>query len=304
MKYAVYKLAFKTGVHFGNGALSNSGISFLADNLFSALFIEALKLEKSSELYEQVKNGRLIFSDAFPYIKDTFYLPKPMIYIEPKDKGSSKAKKAYKKLKYIPAQYMKDYLSGEIDTGKCDLGGLGDSVEHIMAAVSREGADTVPYSVGTFFFNTGCGLYIIAGYENESAIELFEELMESLSFTGIGGKKTSGKGKFDFITAKKSDLVMNLLGQKTGRYMLLSTALPKDEELEAAIEGAAFLMQRRAGFIYSDSFAEESLKKNNLYTMQAGSCFKNTFNGDIYDVSGGRGKHAVYRYAKPMFMEV
>ena len=40
-----------------------------------------------------------------------------------------------------------------------------------------------------------------------------------------------------------------------------------------------------------------------MYVFAAGSCFKNEFEGDIYDVTNG-GSHPVYRYAKPLFMGV
>lgn len=42
--------------------------------------------------------------------------------------------------------------------------------------------------VNTWNFNTGTGLYVLAGYENECDRELLDELFESLQYTGIGGK--------------------------------------------------------------------------------------------------------------------
>ena len=82
--------------------------------------------------------------------------------------------------------------------------------------------------------------------------------------------------------------------------MLLSTALPREEELDAALEDSSYLLQKRAGFVFSETYAPELRKKKDLYTMQAGSCFKSRFQGDIYDVGMG-GAHPVYRYAKAMF---
>ena len=43
MNYRIYKLKFKNGVHFGNGTLDESAVTFQADVLFSALYIEAIK---------------------------------------------------------------------------------------------------------------------------------------------------------------------------------------------------------------------------------------------------------------------
>ena len=53
----------------------------------------------------------------------------------------------------------------------------------------------------------------------------------------------------------------------------------------------------------SEFYAEEYRRKRDLYVFAAGSCFKNEFEGDIYDVTNG-GSHPVYRYAKPLFMGV
>ena len=85
--------------------------------------------------------------------------------------------------------------------------------------------------------------------------------------------------------------------------MLLSSALPKEDELEKSLDGASYLLQKRSGFVYSDIYAEEQRKKQELFVFQVGSCFTNCFDGDIYDV-GNNGVHSVYRYAKPIFMGV
>ena len=65
MKYSIYKLEFQTGVHLGTGMLNESEYTFRADQLFSALYIEALKLECEKQFYDCVKRGKLLFSDAF-----------------------------------------------------------------------------------------------------------------------------------------------------------------------------------------------------------------------------------------------
>ena len=91
--------------------------------------------------------------------------------------------------------------------------------------------------------------------------------------------------------------------KRTGRYMLLSTALATDEELESALDGASYLLTKRSGFIASDTYALEARRKRDLFVFASGSCFVNRFSGDIFDVSIGGG-HPVYRYAKSLFVEV
>ena len=79
MNYTLYCLEFINGVHFGRGNLDSSEITFHADTLFSALFQEALKMKKQDRFLKQVSDGKIIFSDAFPYIGKNYYIPKPMI---------------------------------------------------------------------------------------------------------------------------------------------------------------------------------------------------------------------------------
>ena len=303
MKYSVYKLEFTTGVHFGEGALSESSNTFCADTLFSALYIEALKLECADEFYEKVQNGQLLFSDAFPYMGDTYFLPKPMMYVEPKDKGTSKDKKFYKKLKYLSPDQFAQFFNGTLQKGDCDSQKLGHAENQVMAAVRNEGEDTLPYHLGNYCFEEGNGLYVIVAYQEEMDKLLMDELFESLSYAGIGGKRASGKGRFILRYGKHTESLMKMLEQKTGRYLLLSSALPKEEELDRAMESATYLLKKRSGFVASENYAEEQRKKKDLYTMQAGSCFQHPFEGSIYDVSDG-GAHPVYRYAKALFLEV
>ena len=82
MEYTIYKLEFQAGVHFGTGALDDGSYTFPADQLFSAMYIEAMKLGKAQKFYEVVKSGELLLSDALPYIDKQYLIPKPMIYVQ------------------------------------------------------------------------------------------------------------------------------------------------------------------------------------------------------------------------------
>ncbi len=300
MKSVIYKMEFTTPVHFGLGSLSDAGISFCADTLFSALYTEALKEGKQDILYQRVKEGGILFSDAFPYKGQEYYLPKPMVYIEPKDVGNSVQKKMYKKLKYIPVSALSCYLRGEALADALLLDDLGSEWGQVMTAVKKE-EDAMPYVVGNYRFWEGCGLYCITVCETERDQRLVDDLMTSLSYAGIGGKRGSGKGKFALKYGSRVEPLTELLEKKdTGRNMLLSTALPREEELPVALEGSAYLLQKRSGFVFSETYAPEQRKKKDLYTMQAGSCFQTRFQGDIYDVGMG-GMHPVYRYARAIF---
>lgn len=303
MVYQLYKLEFLNNVHFGKNSLNDAEISFSADTLFSALCIEALKSGELKKLYEITQKGELVISDAFPYQGKTYYLPKPCVRIErTESRGNSSEKKKIKKMKYIPAEQMDSWLSGNfVPDERYDLSRLGKKGVKVSVAV-RGKEEPDPYRVKYFSFNEGNGLYFLAGGTEEN-LKFLEKLMTSLSYSGLGGKRYAGMGRFDYRIAGIPENIQKRLQQKAARYMLLSTALPDEEELPQVMQEADYQLVRRGGFVASETYSEQQMRKKDLYVFAAGSCFGKTFSGNIYDVSS-EGKHAVYRYAKGFFMGV
>lgn len=293
----IIKLYFESPVHFGEKRLSESKITFSADTLFSALMIEAVGLGKEDEFYQLASINLVKFSDAFPFIDQYYYIPKPMfnLKLEKEDENPSKA---FKKLLYVPIDSLEDYLSGGLDAyferESFNLGKLALS-EKVQ---QHDFKDSEPYNVGTFTFKENTGLYVLI----EQTHPLLEELLENLQYSGIGGKRNSGYGKFKFEILEDSD-IEDLFSAKGNRKILLSGALPKDAELEQSLKNASYLLERRGGFVQSDTYATNLVKKQDLYVFKSGSTFENSFDGDIYQV-GKKGNHPVYKYAKSFFLEV
>ena len=271
MNYTLYCLEFINGVHFGRGNLDSSEITFHADTLFSALFQEALKMKKQDRFLKQVSDGKIIFSDAFPYIGKNYYIPKPMIAVQTEDEskqGDSRQKKKFKNLKYIPVSTLADFVNGTFPEEHMeDMKYLG--LYDMKVSVGIHGMEEPePFRVNTWNFNTGTGLYVLSGYENESDREL-----------------------------------LGYLKKKSEKNILLSTALPEDEELEQVIKDSSYLLIKRSGFVDSSEYALQQMRKRDLYVFSSGSCFAHTFRGRIIEERNG-GKHPVFRYAKAFFMGV
>lgn len=306
MEYKAYKMQFTNGVHLGKTALEDSEYSICADTIFSALCQEALKQSEScmNQLVAYVRAGAVLFSDAFPYMGDRYYVPKPRIRIETENQGDSKIKKAYKKLKYIPADLLTEYLNGKMDvqTVQGELKELGFAYTKTSASVRGE-TETVPYRVGVYQFRKGNGLYLIVGYQEQEQKELVEDLLTALRYTGIGGKRSSGLGRFELEFAEINAEILKRLQTEGKQYMTLSVSLPEEEELEHVLEKASYQLVKRSGFVASATYADEYLRKKDLFVFEAGTCVEEKYQGNIYDVSNNGG-HAVYRYAKPMFLEV
>lgn len=113
MTTSMVKLTFQVPVHFGDGRLSGGEYTCDAATLFSALFIEALKMDCADELLAATKLGELTLSDAFPYIGERLYVPKPMVdlgsYAESEDSRCSQGQQG---AEVPPMDGVSDYLNG------------------------------------------------------------------------------------------------------------------------------------------------------------------------------------------------
>lgn len=302
MGLAIFKLNFKTPVHFGNKRLSDGEMTIAADTLFSALFIEALKLDINTDFLL----NELIISDTFPYENEVYYLPKPLIRIQ---SSESLSYKEFKKLKYIPTYHYKDYIDGNLtDEDAKDLNEVFNIGRYMLQTkvsllnqMNNPNEDSEPFSVGTFIFEENAGLYFIArGTEN--TLSQLKTILKSLQYSGLGGKRSAGYGRFE-VSFVDNPEVLKLMNNKGGTNILLTTAMAKENEMEDSCEGARYMLSKRSGFIQSSTYSENLLKKRDFYSFTPGSVFINKFDGDVFDVSVG-GNHPVYRYAKPLWMEV
>lgn len=302
----IVKLSFRGSVHFGERRLSDSEYVCDAGTLFSALFVESLRMGAADEFVEAVRHGNCCISDAFPYIGERLYIPKPMIAVRGDKEGpadaTSKVRKASKKLKYIPVDSLGDYLSGSLDVvAESDCFHLGKSFVRTKVNLERSGSeDAEPYHVGGFSFDPGCGIYFIWQGEYDLAPTL-----EQLSFAGIGGKRTSGYGSFDFEVIDAGAFPLSDGDSGDSRAMLLSSASPCEEELtDALLLGAQYRLVRKGGFVQSATHAATPRKKRDLWVFCPGSVFERRFEGDVFDVNDTPAGHSVYRYARAMWMEV
>lgn len=307
MTTQMVKLTFQAPVHFGDGRLSDSEFTCDAGTLFSALFIEALKVGCADELLAAVRSGDLMLSDAFPYIGERVYIPKPMVGSigrREQDVGSSdsRARKANKSLKYIPLDRIDDFLNGSFDfIGELERFENGTSFLRTKVNLTRETSDDAePYYVGGYRFASNCGIYFLIDGSYE-----IRPLLEQLSYSGIGGKRSSGYGRFSFEIGDGSLFFLAREVDSAERAMLLTSALPREEELtEETLRRARYRLVRKGGFVQSASHSSSPRKKRGMWLFAPGSVFEHRFAGDVFDVNATSDAHPVYRYARAMWMGV
>ena len=320
MDYFLYKLKFDGAVHFGQSesalSLYTTADHFRADTFFSALCHTALSLwgERGvQDLIESAQRGELLLSDSMPWRDDQYYLPKPCAVSDHKADVPAQLRKAIKKLAWIPIADMGAFESSIRGDSLYTPGDarFGISDERTSAAIV-EGEDARPYQVGAFRFYPNCGLYTIVGVSRAAQAERIRKLMTALGMSGIGGKISSGYGSFTVVEElpiiNSPDAQINWLNQALNcesakHWLLLTTSLPNDEELDGVLEDAQYQLVRRAGFVQSDTFAESPVRKRTQVFMAAGAMLTRRFNGALYSAADA-GTHPVLRYAMPIMLGV
>ena len=288
MTYKMYIMNFQSA-HFGAGTLDSSKMTFAADRLFSALAIEAKKMGKMEEFVSLAGQDEFVLTDAFPY-KSGPFLPKPIGFpkfdqpdLTTDVKEVRRQAKMAKKLQFIPLDKFDSYVH---------------AVTNIITK-NQPHVDGNLFQVSTVRFADQSALYVIATESN-----FLNELMTSLQYTGIGGKRSSGYGRFDLTITDIPDALKNRLTKvHQGPVMTLTTSLPVEKELEYAMETGSYLLSKSSGFAFSTE-TNENYRKQDLYKFASGSTFSETFTGQIVDVRPLDFPHEVLNYAKPLFFKM
>lgn len=305
----LYKLKFPYGVHFGADkagiGLEKISSNCHCDTLYSAICHEILKLHGEDELtkfYNETVSGNFLLTDLLPYKNDELMIPKPILYREKSEEeqvSDSVKKKKMKKLQFLPISKLNDFFDGNAeDTKFCE------SVLYEKNAPSRDGNDAKNglYTVGVTRFLDDCGLYFIVQIPEDKK-EWFDNIIMSLGWSGIGGKRTSGYGQFEPKISILKDNILNLLNKESKYYLTLSAFYPQKDEIQNLKSGYYTLIQRQ-GFVQSTTYNDDGfLKKLPTTMINAGSCFEYKFKGDVIDVNKD-GNHPVYRYGKPIMIGI
>lgn len=331
MSWILYKLKFKTAVHFGadragGAGLATSSESCHADTLFSALCHEWLNLfgeESLKELIMASKEGVFLISDLLPWKGEELYLPRPLLYVsrnqrkqkEEEDLADDDRKK-WKKIKFLPVSKFDAYLQSLLSGAKISLGEELEIPEVLSTRVAvGRGEESNPYLVAARIFPADGGLYFVTQIGSDDLIDKLEAVIESLSLSGLGGKRKSGLGRFELAEDPiefdeqegfyASDALLGkMLSRESELYMSLCPLSPTKEDLEKIKQEDSFynLLPRR-GFVQSKTYSSRPLKHRDAIMFGTGSCLNYPAKGQILDLAQNGG-HPVYRYGLGFYVGV
>ena len=327
----LYQLEFDTPIHFGTveagGGLESITYTYESDRLFSSLCCELGENGDNDgifDLVEAVDSGQLVFSDLFPFAEVRgdcqLYVPKPVLPIERPESdehwsykeacSASVAKKTNKKLEFIRVSEVDDYIQA-LKTGKAFKGGVDFGADWLTEQVNCRGDKPLPYYVGTFVFAKNTGLYgIIQG--EERIVQRSLDLLGQLGLSGIGGKRSSGYGKFRFHDApfildeeplyEDAIELKRRMDDKTAQWhMNMSLLIPHIGDIDDIKQGF-YSLKKRSGFVSSLGFGYVH-KRHDIYGIASGSCFKSRPVGEIASMENDKG-HTVYRNGKALYLGV
>lgn len=329
MNYYLYPLRFLTPVHFGDtsegGTLESITCTLGSDIVFSACCHELLHDKLQLEGFvNAVANKQILFSSLLPYhISDgeyQFYVPSPIMHIHAQDipitsfdetKRVATAQKKIKSIEYIRASNLleyKTYINKDIADKGVPVFGETQSV----AQVNMRGEKSLPYYVGGYQFLKNTGLYLIMGFHDESMQEFFESIIESLGVSGIGGKRSSGYGKFE-LADDPIELSLEgiyeddraLYSLLTGSYqhvMCISSCVPTFDEIQLLKKGS-YTLQKRGGFVVSPG-VKTQVKRNSYYVIKEGSVCSSVLDGQMLTITGDTLPHPVYRNGTGLWIGV
>ena len=327
MKYYVVRLKFLTPVHFGTAENKKGGslqaFNCCADTFFSALVTEAAGLDEAlcGKFINAVEQGSLVFSDLLPYYsgeEEELYVPVPLNRrekINPLDLQLSfkelclqyEAVREHESAAYIRAGGVKAYLApfGEAQgSPKREFGWNGVQRRMDFRTGSRA------YYVNNYTFAPGAGLYFIAALADDALLESLVKTVELLGLGGIGGRRSSGFGKFAVAGGPQllnedcsgdAGVLHAMLNDRQSRWqMALSVLCPAPGQI-ADVKAGAYGLVKRSGFIYNA--AEQSWqKRSSVYMLRAGSCFPKRVAGQLLKFAAEGAQHGVYRCGKALYM--
>ena len=172
---------------------------------------------------------------------------------------------------------------------------------HVTVDRIRQASDI--FHTVQIHFQKGCGLWFGVQWladEQHLSRRLLRRAIDSLQFSGLGGKRSIGFGGFEVCEGFPQNLKQELPAVRSGEAVfLLSRYHPRAAELPAALQNGRYQLVSVGG--WSDPFGRENLLRQRVLMVSEGSRLTLPAYpaGEVCDVSprsAGNLPHPIYRY--------
>ena len=227
----------------------------------------------------------------------------------------SRARKQQKKTAYVRASRLQDF-GAAVCAGRPfeEVNDFGEEI--LRQRVNCRGEEPLPYFVGSFAFHEQAGLYLVlaiddADTDESEHVEAMACLLDFIGQTGIGGKRSSGYGKFhladdpiilsdDAVYGEDDGALYQMLSDTAAEWqMAIAPVLPGVQDIEAAAHGL-YRLRHVGGFVTTDALAE---KKNSICLLDSGSCLHERIAGSMAVLGQNEG-HPVLRYGYGLYLGI
>lgn len=322
MDFHVIRLRFVSPLHLSKGSedYSSSNDFLHSDTLKSALFVAYMQLfnDKNPDFFEHFS-----LSSAFPYFKETYFLPKPFmrLSLNIQEQSPSNIKKL-KKLQWLDKTLFEKCIHNE----KADISvhNFTKNAKFVSLQFNAQNSpkiyfkheqsrvkinyteDADPFYFERMYFEQDAGLYVLLQCEDQFLHEKLMPAFYLLGQNGLGSYKTIGNGQFEPVLLKEK---MTLRVPQSSDYWLnLSLYCPSQKEVSEQLnfEKSSYQLLKRGGFIANpENPVKMFYRKKSVFMFQEGSVLHaHTPKGKLANLAPKDFEHPIYREGRPVFIPV
>lgn len=313
------RLSFPDRVHFGSlgvGLESVEGI-FHSDSLYSALchaWSARFGADALAALIVRFQHDPpFLVSSAFPFLSETFFLPKPMLPPPGFEQVETRLEygKDVKKTEYLTREHFAAWVQGqafsfsELQEASLLLQRVSFRELIPRVALGRDNNRSEIFHVGVLRFANNAGLYFLVRFADETLLAPFRAALSLLGEMGLGGERTYGLGRFT-AQIEQADTAWDFVENGAGTCIVtLAPFCPPESDLDQLDETSSYGLVERKGWIHSPATYQQ-LKRKTAVMFTVGSVFPRPLRGQILDVTpaawDAQASHPVYRFGLPFFV--
>lgn len=315
------RLFFTERVHFGNLGVGLESVEAVlhSDSLYSALCHAWSTRFGADDLTTLINRFHhdppFFFSSAFPFLNETFFLPKPMIAPPGFEQEVIRQQygKEVKETEYLTREHFAAWGQGR-PFSFAELAKTTELLSQIYyktliprVALGRENNRSELFHVGVLRFATTGGLYFLLRLFDEALLPQLRAAFALLGEMGLGGERAYGLGRFTAQIDRAGSAWDFLENENGPRLLTLALFCPPTSDLDFIDENCSYGLVERRGWIHSP-FTYQQLKRKTVVMFTVGSVFSHPLKGQVFDVTPAAwtaaSSHPIYRFALPFFIRV